>query len=90
MRLALVVTGAFVSIVLFKLPRRHPIVWVARYALASMLLLLGVFQIAAAFPPAAVSLTALEVVSAGAFVAALIVDELIGRDVRDALERLRR
>ena len=55
-----------------------------------MLLLLGVFQIAAAFPPAAVSLTALEVVSAGAFVAALIVDELIGRDVRDALERLRR
>lgn len=89
-RLALAVTGAFVSIVLFKLPRRRAIVWVTRYALATMLLLLVILEIAAAFPPGAASLTAVEIVSAGALIAALTVDELVGPDVRNALERLQR
>jgi hypothetical protein len=88
--LALAVAAAFVSIVLFKLPRRRAIVWVVRCVFATALLVLSVLEIAAAFPAGVASLTAVELVAAGAVISALIIDELIGRDVRSALERLQR
>jgi hypothetical protein len=89
-RIALAVAGAFIAIVLLKLPRRHPAVWLARCIIALALLGLSILQIVAAFPPAAASLVSVELLAGGAVIAALAIDELIGRDVRSALERTRK
>jgi hypothetical protein len=89
-RLALAVTGAFVAIVLIRLPRRSGFAWIGRYCIALALLALSVLQIAFAFPPRAASTTAVEIVAVGALIAALAIDELIGSDVRRALEATRR
>jgi hypothetical protein len=88
-RLALAVAGAFVAIVLIRLPRRG-FAWIARYCIALALLALSVLQIAFAFPPRAASALAVELVAGGALIAALAIDELVGSDVRRALERTRR
>jgi hypothetical protein len=89
-RLALAVAGAFVAIVLIRLPRRNAFGWIARYCIALALLALSVLQVAFAFPPRAASMLAVELVAGGALIAALIIDELIGSDVRRALEGTRR
>jgi hypothetical protein len=85
-RLALAVAGAFVAIVLLRLPRRSGFGWIARYCIALALLALSVLQIAFAFPPQAASTLAVELVAGGATIAALAMDELIGADVRRALQ----
>jgi peptidoglycan/LPS O-acetylase OafA/YrhL len=89
-RLASAVAGAFVAIVLLRLPRRSRFGWIARYGIALALLALSVLQIAFAFPPRAATATAVELVAAGALIAALAIYELIGSDVRRALEGTRR
>jgi hypothetical protein len=89
-RLALAVLGAFVAIVLIRLPRPGGFGWIARYGIALALLALSVLQIAFAFPPRAASSLAVELVAGGALIAALGIDELIGSDVRRALRGTRR
>jgi hypothetical protein len=89
-RLALAVAGAFVAIVLIRLPRPGGFGRIARYCIALALLALSVLQIAFAFPPRAASTLAVELVAGGALIAALAIDELIGSDVRRALEGTRR
>jgi peptidoglycan/LPS O-acetylase OafA/YrhL len=89
-RIALAVAGAFVAIVLFKLPRRRAIVWIPRYVLGLAVLALSVLQIAGAFPPGTASLVAVELLAGGTVIAALAIDELVGRDLRGALERARK
>jgi hypothetical protein len=86
-RLLLAITGAFIAIVLIRLPRRRAIVWLTRLCFALALLVLSVLQIVAAFPPQAASATSVELVAAGGLIAALAIDELIGADVRRALDR---
>jgi hypothetical protein len=89
-RIALAVAGAFIAIALFKLPRRRIAVWLARCVLGLALLALSVLEIAAAFPPAAASLVSVELLAGAAVIAALAIDELIGRDLRGAFERTRK
>jgi hypothetical protein len=89
-RIALAVAGAFVAIVLLKFPRRRAIVWLPRYFLGLVLLALSILQIARAFPPGSASLVSVELLAGGTVISALAIDELIGRDVRRALERIRR
>jgi hypothetical protein len=79
-----------VAIVLFKLPHRRAIVWVSRYCLGLAVLGLSVLQIAQAFPAGSASLVSVELLSGGTVISALAIDELIGQDVRRALERMRR
>jgi hypothetical protein len=89
-RIALAVAGAFAAVVLLKLPRRRAIVWIARYVLGLALLALSILQIAQAFPRGSASFVSVELLAGGAVISALAIDELIGRDVRRALERIRR
>jgi hypothetical protein len=86
-RIALAIAGAFVAIVILKLPRRQAIVWISRYILGLAILALSVLQIAAAFPAGSASLVSVELLAGGAVIAALGIDELIGRELRRALER---
>jgi hypothetical protein len=51
---------------------------------------LTVLQIAEAFPAGSASLVSVELLAGGAVISALAIDEMIGQDVRRALERMRR